>query len=50
MMIDRAKREGKSVIIECSPAQQITKHIAVSFGFKYFGEQDGCSIYKFLVL
>jgi len=46
MMIDRAKRERKSVIIECSPEQQITKHIAMSFGFKYQGEQDGCRIYK----
>lgn len=46
MMIERAKREGKAVIIECSPEQQITKNIAVSFGFKYHGEQDGCSIYK----
>ena len=46
IMIEQAKNKGKSVIIECSPKQFVTRHIAMSFGFKYQGEQDGCSIYK----
>ena len=46
IMIKQAKLKGKSVAIECSPEQLLTRHIAMSFGFKYQGEQDGCSIYK----
>ena len=47
MMIEQAKREGKAVVIECDPEQQITKHIAASFGFEYQGEEDDCSVYRF---
>ena len=46
MMIEQAKREGKAVVIECDPEQQITKHIAASFGFEYQGEEDDCSVYR----
>lgn len=46
IMVEQAKHEGKSLVIECSPEQLITKHIAESMGFKYLGETDGCSVYK----
>ena len=46
LMITKARKAGKSVIIECSPEQQITKHIAESYGFEYRGEEGGVSIYK----
>ena len=46
IMIEQAKLEGKSVIIECSQEQLITRHIAKSFGFKYQGVTDGCDQWR----
>ncbi len=37
--------EGKGVVIECAPEQDITKHIATSLGFTYQGITDGCCVY-----
>ncbi len=45
-LIAKAQSEGKNVIIECVPEQNVTKHIAESFGFEYAGRCDGCDIYK----
>ena len=44
-LIARAGSEGKSVVIECSPEQQITRRIAEKFGFTYAGSRDGCDVY-----
>ena len=33
-------------MLECSPAQAATKHIAEKFGFSYLGQRDGCEIYQ----
>lgn len=46
MMVKQAKFGGKSVIIECSPEQLITRHIAEVFGFKYQGTIDGCDQWR----
>ncbi len=46
MLVQQAKAEGKSAIIECAPEQEVTKHIAEKFGFKYAGLIDGCDVYK----
>ncbi len=45
-LIQKAKADGKSAVIECSPEQEVTKHIAVKFGFRYSGLIDGCDVYK----
>lgn len=45
-LIDRAKSEGKDVVIECASEQSVSKHIAESFGFSYIGRRDGCDVYE----
>lgn len=46
MLVQKAKAEGKSAIIECSPEQEATKHIAEKLEFRYAGLIDGCDLYK----
>ena len=46
-LIRRAAAEGKTVVIECSPEQQVTAYIAEKFGFTYAGERDGLDVYTF---
>ena len=45
-MIDRARQEQKSVVIECAPAQAATKRIAVKKGFRDCGICDGLAVYR----
>ena len=45
-MIDQARYEGKSIVIECDPGQEITKRIAVRHGFAPSGTGDGPDIYR----
>ena len=45
-LLQKAKNDGKSVIIECSPEQEVTKHIAKKFGFMNAGLIDGCDVYR----
>ena len=45
-MINQARHEGKSVVIECDPGQEITKHIALKSGFVRTGERDGLNVYR----
>ena len=45
-LISQAKAEGKAVILECSPQQLASKHIAETCGFSYFGLVDGCELYR----
>ena len=44
-LIEKAYAEGKSAVLECSPAQAVTRHIAEKFGFAYLGQRDGCEVY-----
>ncbi len=46
MMIKRAKRDGKHVIIECDPRQAVSKHIAQKYGFAYMGNVAGLDIFR----
>ena len=46
ILVQKTKADGKSAIIECSPEQKATKHIAEKFGFMYIGHIDGCDVYK----
>ena len=44
-LIGRAETEGKTVVIECLPEQQVTSHIAKKFGFTYAGRRDDLDVY-----
>lgn len=46
MLCDKVRLTGKNAIIECSPEQQVTKHIAQKYGFVYDGCRDGCDIFR----
>ena len=45
-LMQRAFAEGKDAVIECSPAQEVTKHIAPKLGFKYIGQRDSCEVFR----
>ena len=45
-LIDRARQEQKSVVIECAPAQEATKRIAIKKGFRACGICDGLAVYR----
>lgn len=45
-LIDRARQEQKSVVIECAPSQEATKRIAVKKGFRDCGICDGLAVYR----
>ena len=45
-LIDMARQEQKSVVIECVPAQEATKRIAVKKGFHDCGICDGLAVYR----
>ncbi len=44
-LILRAKQDQKSVVIECVPEQDATRHIASNKGFSYKGIYDGLAVY-----
>ena len=45
-MIDKAVSEGKTIVIECDPQQEVTKHIAQKFGFIRTELRDGLNVYR----
>ena len=45
-MIDMAGNAGKSLVIECDPGQEATKHIAEKHGFVWSERSDGLDIYR----
>ena len=45
-LMQRAFADGKDAVIECAPAQEVTKHIALKLGFKYIGQRDGCEVFR----
>ena len=45
-MIDKAAGEGKTLVIECDPQQEVTKHIARKFGFSWAESSDGLDVYR----
>ncbi len=45
-LMQRAFAEGKDAVIECTPAQEVTKHIAEKLGFKPVGKRDGCEVFR----
>ena len=47
MLIDKAKQDGRNVVIECAPGHEITRHIAEKYGFKFSGMIDDCHVYRY---
>ena len=45
-LIDMARQEQKSVVIECVPAQEATMRIAIKKGFRDCGICDGLAVYR----
>ena len=45
-LMQRAFADGKGAMIECAPAQEVTKHIALKLGFKCIGQSDGCEVFR----
>ena len=45
-LINRARQEQKGVVIECAPAQEATKRIAVKKGFRACGICDRLAVYR----
>ena len=45
-LMQRAFADGKDAVIECAPAQEVTKHIALKLGFKPIGQRDGCEVFR----
>lgn len=46
LLIGRARREQKDVVLECVPAQEATKRIAFKKGFHDCGISDGLTVYR----
>ena len=46
LLIGRARREQKDVVLECVPAQEATKRIAFKKGFHDCGISDGLAVYR----
>ena len=45
-MMEKAERTGKHLVIECSPDQEVTRHIALKYGFRDSGISDGLSVFR----
>ena len=47
LLKERALSSRKQVVIECSPNQEVTRHIAFKIGFDYEGLIDGLDVFRF---
>jgi [ribosomal protein S5]-alanine N-acetyltransferase len=45
MLIRDAKEKSRDLVIECLPEQEISRHVALSNGFEYYGNVDECDVY-----
>ena len=46
LLIEKAFKMNKQVVIECDSNQEVTKHIATKFGFEYSGTEDDLEVYR----
>lgn len=46
LLIEKGRGLRKKLVIECDPAQEITKHLAVKYGFAYEGRIDGLDVFR----
>ena len=45
-LMEMAADEGKKPVIECDPEQEVTKHIALKYGFVRTEDRDGLEVYR----
>ena len=45
MLIKKAQRDKKNLVIECVPEQVKTRHVALKKGFEYIGNYDGLDVF-----
>ena len=45
-MIRNTRASGRHLVIECSPEQRATRHIAEKFGFRQEGFRDDLMVYR----
>ena len=45
MLIEKAQRDKKNLVIECVPEQVKTRHVALKKGFEYIGNYDGLDVF-----
>ena len=45
-LIQRGLSSNRQLVIECSPKQEITRHIARKYGFNYEGNVDGLDVFR----
>ena len=46
LLIERGRQLNRQLVIECDPEQEVTRHIALKYGFLYEGREDGLDIYR----
>lgn len=47
-LLETAKKELQDVVIQCTPEQLSTRHIAQHFGFFFLGVENGLCMYRFV--
>ena len=47
-LISWARKERKSIVIECVPEQAVTVHLAAQKGFRMEGITDGLAVYRLM--
>jgi len=45
-LIERALSSDKEPVIECSPEQEASRHIALKYGFEYEGVFDNLDVFR----
>lgn len=45
-LIRRAFSRGRGAVIECSPEQEVTAHLARKYGFAYEGRAEGLDVFR----
>ena len=46
MLVEKAISSGKQAVIECSPEQAASRHIAEKFHFEYEGRFEGLDVFR----
>ena len=49
-LIEKARQAGKDETIECAPEQEVSKHIAIRFGFEQVGIIDDLEVFRLHIL
>ena len=46
LLIEKGLELHKQLVIECVPEQEITKHLAMKYGFDFDGAADGLNVFR----